>query len=229
MKLLAAVFLAATTTLAQAPFSPARLTRGDLPPLPPPTVVAGGQVLIEALIDQSGRPVRTTILRTTPPYEQAVTAAVMRWQFEPAQAVQEDGTHAAVASKVLVAAVFKPPTFPEGPTLGEAPKDLGGPSPDVPYPSSIAIPPYPPMALAGSVVMFELLIDERGSVARLRPISSDPGFDSVATDAVWSWKFRPAAMSGKPVRSVAYVIFGFNQPVVVPGNGLGPLPGRPLR
>jgi len=199
----------------RAPFTPAKLIRGDLPTLLPPTVVAGGQVLIEALIDQSGRPVRTTILRTTPPYEQAVTAAVMRWQFEPARAVQEDGTQAAIASKVLVAAIFKPPTFPDGPTLGEAPKDLGAPSPDVPYPTSIAVPPYPPLALAGSVVMFELVIDERGSVTRLRPISSDPGFDSAAMDVVWSWKFRPATVNGKPVRSVAYVLFGFNQPVTI--------------
>lgn len=214
MRLLSAAFLA--TALVQAAFTPARLIRGDPPPLPPPTVVAGGQVLIEVLIDSSGRPVRATILRTTPPYEQAVTAAVMRWQFEPAQAVQEDGTQAAVASKVLVAAIFKSPTFPDGPTLGEPPKDLGAPSPDIAYPTVIAIPRYPPLALAGSVVMFELAIDERGSVARLRPISSDPGFDSAAMDAVWNWKFRPAAVNGQPARSVAYVIFGFSQPTVIP-------------
>lgn len=214
MKFSAAVLLA--TALAQDPFVPARLIRGDLPPLPPPTVVAGGQVLIEALIDPSGRPVRTTILRTTPPYEQAVTAAVMRWQFEPARAVQADGTQAAVSSRVLVAAIYRPPTFYSGPTLGEPPRDLGGPSPDIPYPSSMAIPPYPPQALFGSVVMFELAIDERGSVARVRPFSSDPGFDSAAMDVVWNWKFRPAGLKGRPVRSVAYVIFGFNPPVLIP-------------
>lgn len=213
MKLLSVVFLA--TALAQDLFTPAKLMRGDPPPLPPSTVVAGGQVLVEVLIDQSGRPVRTTILRTTPPYEQAVTAAVMRWQFEPARAVQEDRTQAAVPSKVLVAAIYKPPTFPDGPTLGEPPKDLGPPSSDLAYPTSIAMPPYPPLALAGSVVMFEVVVDERGSVARLRPISSDPGFDSAAMDVVWSWKFRPATVNGRPVRSVAYVIFGFSQPVTI--------------
>lgn len=212
MKLLSAALLA--TALAQDPFVPARLIRGDLPPLPPPTVIGGGQVLIEVLIDPSGRPVRATILRTTPPYEQALTAAVMRWQFEPAEAVLADGTQAAVASRVLVAAVYRPPTLYNGPTLGEASRDLGGPSPDIPYPSAIAVPPYPPLALAGSVVMFELIVDEGGSVARLRPIISDPGFDSAAMDGVWSWKFRAANRDGRPVRSVAYVIFGFNQPVL---------------
>jgi TonB family protein len=214
MRLVIAVFLAAA--LAQEPYTPARLLRGDLPALPPPTVVAGGQVLIEATVDQSGRPVRATILRTTPPYEGVVTAAIMGWQFSPARAVQANGGAADVASKVLVAAVYNPPTFPNGPTLGEPPRDLGGPSADIPYPSAIAIPPYPPLALAGSVVMFELEVDERGAVARLRPMVSDPGFDSAAMDAVWRWKFRPAAVNGRPTRSVAYVIFGFNRPVVEP-------------
>jgi Gram-negative bacterial TonB protein C-terminal len=214
MKLVAALAVAAG--LAQDPYVPARMVRGDPPPLPPPTVVAGGQVLMEAWIDQSGRPIRTTILRTTPPYDQAVTAAVMQWEFDAARASQPDGTVASVPSKVLVAAVYRPPTFPDGATLGQPPEDLSGPSADVAYPSTIAIPPYPPLALAGSVVMFELEIDERGSVSRLRPISSDPGFDSAAMDAIWSWKFRAPAMGGRPVRSTAYVIFGFCAPQMTP-------------
>jgi hypothetical protein len=140
----------------------------------------------------------------------------MQWEFTAARASQPDGTVAPVPAKVLVAAVYRPQVFPDGPTLGEPPQDLARPSADVAYPLTIAVPPYPPLALAGSVVMFELEIDDRGAVSRLRPISSDPGFDSAAMDAIWTWKFRAPAISGRPVRSTAYVIFGFPAPQIAP-------------
>ena len=42
-----------------------------------------------------------------------------------------------------------------------------------------------------------------------------------ATNAAREWRFRPARRKGKAVSSVAYIVFGFREPVVS-GEGAGP-------
>ncbi len=46
-------------------------------------------------------------------------------------------------------------------------------------------------------------------------VRSRSGFDIAAVNAARRWRFRPATRDGQPVRSVAYLVFGFREPVVV--------------
>src|SRR5207253_7890731 len=67
-----AIALSAVLSAQQPSYTPPHLVRGDLPSLPPPTVVGGGEVLIEATVDQTGALTRPVVLRTTPPYTNIV-------------------------------------------------------------------------------------------------------------------------------------------------------------
>lgn len=197
-------------------FVPPRISSAALPVAPPPHVIAGGEVLIEATIDRSGTVTRPVLLRSTPPYSQLMLDAVVRWRFVPARAPNPEGKDAPVDVPVLFAAVYRPPTFINAPTIGEPPKDLALASREVPAPSALILPVYPPRALHAATValLFEATIDQTGAITDIRAVASDPAFESVARDALMQWKFRPAMFRARLVPANVYVIFGFNPPVL---------------
>jgi TonB family protein len=199
------------------PFSPPRIVFADLPAPPPPMAVGGGEVLVEAIIDRSGTVTRPVLLRSTPPYAQMVLDAIARWRFQPARATGPDGVDASVEAPILIAAVYRPPTLLNGPTIGEPPKDVAVASRDVAYPAGLVTPAYPPNALTATAetLLFEILLDETGGITEVRPIASNPAFESAARDALMQMRFRPGLARGRSAPSTAYVLFGFRPPVVI--------------
>ena len=199
----------------QPSYAPPRLVHGDLPAQAPVTVVAGGEVLIEATVDKSGTLIRPIVLRSTPPFSNLVLDVVTRWRFAPAREITPDRKELPAEGTVLIAAIYRPPTLMNGPTVGNPPSDLAVASPNAPYPVSTVVPSYPPQALNSSTVMFEVSLDEAGHVTSARAVASDPAFDAAARDALVQWKFRGASLRGRPVPSTAFVIFSFSQPVTL--------------
>lgn len=210
-----AAFIASAVLVAQEAFTAARLESGTVP-AQPRQVLGGGQVLIEVTVSRGGQVSQLANLRTTPPFTDLVLDVVRGWTFRPAEQAQEDGTVDAVESKVLVAAMFRPPTLLNTPGVGEVPRDVGSPSEEVPFPTAIAEPFYPPGALGERVVLLEVEVRADGTVRGLRVVRSGAGFDQTATDALAQWRFRPARRNGEAIAAFAYVIFGFQQPVTTP-------------
>ena len=197
-------------------FTPPRLVKAELSVLPAPTIVGGGEVLIEAIVDRTGALTRPIILRGTPPYTQMVLDAVSRWQFEPARIVGPDGVEITVEMSVAIGAVYRPPILMNTPTIGEPAKDWSKPSGDVAYPISTEVPNYPPQARDGGVVLFEVALNEAGGVTETRGIASTGGFESASREALARWRFRGGSYRARPVPSTAYVLFGFRPPVGLP-------------
>lgn len=89
-------------------------------------------------------------------------------------------------------------------------------SPDVPVPADADVPPraleltkpnYPRKAFdrrIEGVVLLEILIDERGRVARARVLESVPELNEAAVKAVKKWRFAPATKDGRPVATIAH-------------------------
>jgi hypothetical protein len=207
--------LTAVSGYAQSPgFTPPRLVKAELTPLPAPTVVGGGEVLIEATVDRTGRLSRPLILRATPPYTQMVLDAIASWQFEPARAVGPDGLETSVEIPVSIAAMYRPPVLMNSPTIGEPPKDWSKPTGEAAYPLSTEMPNYPPQARDGGVVLLEVALNEAGGIVNTRGIASTGGFDGASRDALARWRFKGASYRARPVPTTAYVLFGFAPPVV---------------
>ncbi len=206
--LLAACFAPVAT--AQAQFEPARLNMGSPPAPPPPTVVASGQEWLRVSVDAGGDVSRIEPLREAPAFSEAFRRAVNGWSFAPAR-VEGD----AVESQVLVAALFRPATLYSLPGLGQPPSGPRlGPG-QFPVPVATPAPPYPPRAVGSDLVIVEVEVDRNGSVRAATAVRSRPGFDTAAVNTARRWRFRPATRDGQPVRSVAYLVFGFREPVVV--------------
>ena len=218
---LALAVVVSAQVLRKPEFHPARLKTADypaalLPPLPSPNVTGGGEVLIEVLVDRRGAVLRPAIIRATAPYTQFVLDAVARWRFDPARDIDYKGLETTVDIPVTIVAIYRPPILMNAPTVGEPPRDWSRPSGDAPYPVATTTPNYPPNAHDGGVVLFELSLDEAGTVTETRAIGSTSGFESASREALAGFRFKGGSYRAKPVPSKVYVLFGFRPPVGLP-------------
>ena len=191
-------------------FVAARLLTGSVPPTLSPLVLGQIEETLEVVVDATGRVSKMTPLRASPLPSDPLTPSVGTWRFQTAI----DGNRA-VPSRVLVAAIFRPPQLGNVPTLGTPPVDLATPSDEIPVPIVTELPPYPPLAIGEGVVVVEILVGVDGRVRQPRPFARAAGFDQAALDAASRWSFRPARWNGRAVETYAYLVFGFRQPVVV--------------
>jgi TonB family protein len=207
---IALAIAAARVATGQADPLAARLQSGGLP-IVPVQAVAAGEVLLSVNVSPTGSVGAIDVVRTTPPFTDAVVAAVRSWRFAPA----EDEQRKRVASRVLVGAMFSSPSL-RVPTVGVPPKDVAPAATALPMPLTTPIPQYPPNARTAGTVMIETLVAPSGRVVAVTAIRSNPPFDEPAMEAARGWVFRPPQGPGLPPNTYAYLIFAFRQPVIGP-------------
>jgi hypothetical protein len=194
--------------------SPRLLTIGL--PVYPPLVISGGEVVLELVVDAAGAVTEVLPLRATPPFTEALTAAAHGWRFEPSiRLVEED--HVAAPGRVLVAAIFRPPTLYGGATAGTPPLPTGLPSEQVPQPVGLTQPVHPVATLGDGMVLVEIELTALAEPLEYRVLAATPGFEEPALDAVRSWRFSPPAEAAPPGRLFVYALVGFREPVT-PGS-----------
>jgi len=201
-------------TVGRDEFTPARALH-TVQPAQPAVVPGGGEVLLEITVSATGQVRDINTVRTTPPFTALVVEAVRSWRFAPATLTKPKTTPRPIEGKVLVAAIFRPPTLYKAPTLGELPKDVGTPSNQIPFPTGMTTPAYPPQALFDGVVIVETTITAAGSVSEARVVGAGPGFEPVALDAAKQWRFRASVRDSVPTPAYAYLVFGFRTPVAI--------------
>jgi TonB family protein len=212
MRSLTLTLCVAVTVAAADLASPARYLAGAVPSTPV-RAIGGGQVFLELSVNPRGGVDAVAPLRTTPPFTEPLLGSVGAWRFKPAEELTPEGTRRPARSKVLVAAFYRGPTLLDGATLGDSPKDVAAASDAAPFPVAPVSPKYPPNALGDGTVLIEVQVNAGGNVTNARVIQSALPFDAPALDAARQWKFRPARPDGRPAAAVAYLIFGFRQPV----------------
>src|SRR5262249_919301 len=153
------------------PPEPARLVDGSLPGMTP-FATAGGNVVLSVAVSSAGRVGAIDVLRTTPPFTQALVESVRAWRFSPAL----DSRGRPPDGHVLVSSVIRPPDL-SSQAVGPPPKDVAAPDARVPFPAQFSTPGYPVNAHAGGSVLVESRIDKSGHVISARTVKSLPPFD----------------------------------------------------
>ena len=74
---------------------------------------------------------------------------------------------------------------------------------------------YPPKSIAIGTVVLEVTVSRTGDVEDVRPVREIQSLTEVATEAVKNWRFKPALLDGRPVRSRTAVAVTFN-PAALP-------------
>jgi TonB family protein len=181
---------------------------GGAVPAAPVLAVSGGEVFLELIVSGQGRVDSIRTLRTTPPFTDAVIGALRRWRFSPALAAGRP-----VVSSVFVAAMFTPPAL-GGPTLGQPPRDVASASEAAPLVITATPAIYPPRAEGTGTVVVEVTIAAADMVTGAHVVMPSPGFDAAALTAARSWQFANARRNASVVTTHAYLLFGFQPPVV---------------
>jgi TonB family protein len=197
--------LAAATAAAQGGWVPPRLATAQVGAAPW-NAVSGGIAAYEVSLDETGAVAGARIVQDLPPFGALLGEAIRSWRFEPAR---EGGR--AVASRVLALGLFRPPallfTAPANPRY----RDADAPE-EIPWPTAVVVPPYPPNAVGSGKVILETDVSSRGAVTGVRILSGPTAFDGAATDTARQWTFRPAARGRQPVESRAVLVFSFVAP-----------------
>ena len=213
------LIVALGVVLSSAADTPALFQAGSIPTLSVASFeVGGGEVLLEVTVDPTGAVSGVKPLRETAMWTERMTGSVKTWRFAPAEAEipmarRKPGgpTTEFVETRVLVAGVFRRPAA-IGVTLGEPIKDVATASSDIPFPTSVVTPTYPPGTMSPGVVLVEVKVDASGGVSDAKVRMPSPGFDSAALTTARQWKFRAARPGGASASSVAYIVFGFPVP-----------------
>ena len=163
-------------------------------------------------LDSSGEVIGTRLLREASAFGLALQMAVRGWSFTPAREADEP-----MGSEVLVAAIFfGPATLYDPPGLGQPVSGTVLVPAQMPIPVATPPPSYPPAARDSGVVIVEVEVDRNGVVSGSSVVVTSQGFDTVAVNTARGWRFEPARRQGCPVPSVAYLVFSFREPVVLP-------------
>jgi TonB family protein len=169
----------------------------------PVHVQSGGIAACEATLDDRGQVTAVDVVQDLDPYGAILAGSVRSWQFEPARV---DGR--AVASSVLVLGFFRPPTTSFVAPAAPRYKTTTAPE-QIPWPTSVTVPPYPPNVLGSGGVILEVDVSEDGAVTGTRVMSPAGAFDGAAAEAVQKWTFRPARQQGRGVPSRVFMVVTF--------------------
>jgi hypothetical protein len=198
---LAVLVLAAVAT-AQPGWQPPRLMSADIGAAPW-NVHSGGIAACQVSLDENGQVRGVEVVQDVAPYGAQLADAVRSWRFEAAR--QGDMR---VPSRVLVLGFFRPPTLnipaPETPKY----RTTDAP-PELPWPTYVTAPPYPPNAVGSGAVILESDVADDGTVAATRVLNPGGAFDSAARDAAAQWTYRPASRDGRDVASRVFLLFTF--------------------
>jgi TonB family protein len=172
-------------------------------PAAPMAAQSGGIAALDVTVDASGSVAAAETVQDFAPFGDLMREAVRGWRFEPAR---EQGR--TVARHVLVLGFFRPPELaiiaPPRPRY----KDTTAP-PELPWPTAVTVPPYPPNALGSGKVVLEVDVSEEGKVTSARVLNPGSPFDGAATGAARAWTFRPASVGGRATAARAFFIFSF--------------------
>ena len=154
---LSVAMMPAAPAPAQTGFTPPRLVSAAVP-ASPMGAQSGGIAAFDVTLDERGSVAGVEAVQDFAPFGDVLREAVRGWTFEPAR---DQGR--AVRSRVLVLGFFRPPELaviaPPRPRY----KDTVAP-PELPWPTSITVPPYPPNALGSGKVVLEVEVSEEGKV-----------------------------------------------------------------
>jgi protein TonB len=106
--------------------------------------------------------------------------------------------------------------FAAGLSLAQRPEPLKEPRFEPAEVTFAVEAPYPPNSVAAGTVVFEVTLSASGEIENIRRVREVASLTDVAERALKQWRFRPATLDGKPVRSKTSVAFTFTRPVVAP-------------
>jgi len=189
---------------------------GFVPPMPvsvvgvnyPPQALFGGDVLIDALIDSSGKPIDVTVVAGDSPFVEPALSAVRTWTFKPAEL---DGR--AVDARIGIVFQFPQSFLPRQVAKERKHEEAGADAEERgALPVVTVEPDYPVNSVAeGSVGLYNL-IDSEGHIISTSTLLNLGSLTAPTAAAVRRWQFAPGKQAGAATESAVIVVETFRRP-----------------
>ncbi|MGD8896569.1 MAG: TonB family protein [Acidobacteriota bacterium] len=185
---------------------PARLIQGPVS-IAMPRLHGQCLATLDVIVGDDGTVEHVRPLYGSIPLTDELAEAVEDWEFRPALDQGEP-----YASHVLVAGLYRPLTLYDLGPCGP-PDQVERAPPSLPVPVVTTAPVYSARARGGGVVTVEVEIGQEGEVRSTRAVGGRTAFDAAAERAARAWRFR---LGRQPAPIWAYLVFGFQEPVLAP-------------
>jgi hypothetical protein len=185
----------------------------SLVPVPfPSQSLFGGEVVLDALIDEKGRVAEIKLVRGQSPFLDKVFSAVRTWTFFPALS---EGR--AVPSRIGIAFEFSQSPRPAqtGPSQPKPAREYAEPLPNAPERGALPIATVElddPAAqdAEGSVILYDM-VGPQGQLTSVRAVSEMEPRAAASVAAARQWRFVPGKRAGAAADSAAVVVFTFRR------------------
>jgi TonB family protein len=174
----------------------------------PPQSLTGGEVVLDVLVDETGRLAQIRLIRGEDPFLFNVLAAIRTWTFLPGL---ENGR--AVPVRIGIAFQF-PQSLKQGVSASahtfEVPVAHAGERSALP---TVTVEPELPAesAAEGSVILYDT-VDAQGNVLATRVLESDESLTPAALTAAQHWQFAPGMQAAATHASATILVFTFRCP-----------------
>jgi TonB family protein len=182
----------------------------------PNSSIAYGTVVLDVLISEKGEVKNVQVRRDIVSLTEEAIRSVRTWTFEPAKS---DGK--AVTSRMTVAVTFNPAgvlaaNVPLPPLIHQDDEARIQSSFQPPEVTLATFPTDPMDAISAGTVIIEATINEAGKAQSTKVLRDVPPFTAQAIRAVEDWRFMPALLNGRPLRSKVVLAFVFPAPPSFP-------------
>ncbi len=154
-------------------------TKTILPEYPPEAQARGqrGIVIVELVIDPTGKVSSAQIIRSVPPFDEAALAAVRQWEYE---VTKVDGKPVSVKLTVPITFAMKIP-------------EIASRQEGIPELRAGAFPPLSADAREIGTATAEITLGPDGNVEELRILDGPPAYADSLARALRTWRFAPEA------------------------------------
>jgi TonB family protein len=205
--------------------------QGFSPPVPlslvpaayPSQALFGGEVVLDALVDSTGKLADIRVVRGEAPFLEKALVAVRTWTLLPAHL---DGH--VIETRIGIAFQFPQPYVPpriasvhnyedaSSDPVEKSPAERGA------LPLVTVEPEYPHETDAHGGVILSADISEQGQLDSVKVLRGLDPLTSAAVAAVRKWHFAPGRRAGANVSSPAIIVFTFTRPVTARAQASGP-------
>ena len=175
----------------------------------PPQSLFGGEVILDALVDSSGKLTDAQVIHGDSPFLNEAQGAVQTWSFRPARMEGRD-----VEARVAIAFEFAEPFLPSPKRRTHSYDEPADADDRAPVPIYTVEPEYPVNSVAeGSVVVLGI-VDAEGQLTSTKVIRDNGPLTDATIAAMKQWRFVPGKQAGKNVESSVIVVAAFRRPAL---------------
>jgi TonB family protein len=194
----------------------AEQAKGFTPPVPlsvvstryPPRALYGGEVLLDALVDSSGKLTDVRVIAGDQPFLDTVLGAVRTWTFTPAR---KEGR--VVEARVGIVFQFPQSFLPHIVSREHKhPETLEASGDRAALPALSVEPEYPPRTTSEGTVTFYGVVDSQGQLASTSVLRDIPTLTEPVVSSAHEWLFAPAERDGSRTDSTLVVVVAFRRP-----------------